>query len=317
MQDKRAFLISITFSAIAMYLVYQYISSEDTRLTRMYKNSVVVVKAKKDILQYASIRPTDIETISVPMALAPVGAIELKEDAFSAVASVPISKGEFILDNKLISKNIYSGLESQITREKRAISIAVNVKSSVGYLLRPGNRVDLVTYFEYLLPKKGSNGTNLAAESNIFLQDLLVLAAGRTLQSEAPKAVDQGMIRSLMNVKDESLAKQSQAELREALNYAKEDKNYLTVTLEVTPQQAQTIAYVLSIDPYREALSLLLRHSDDRQLEKREPVNLAKVMGPNSYMNRSPKLPAPIASPRIKFFDFQGEREQPVTTGGP
>ena len=75
MQDKRAFLISITFSAIAMYLVYQYISSEDTRLTRMYKNSVVVVKAKKDILQYASIRPTDIETISVPFALAPIGAI--------------------------------------------------------------------------------------------------------------------------------------------------------------------------------------------------------------------------------------------------
>ena len=315
MQDKRAFMISITFSMLAMYLVYQYISGEEQRLTGMYNKTVLVVKAKKDILQYDSIRPTDIETISVPIALAPAGAIDIKEDAFDAVAAVPISAGEFILDNKLISKNIYSGLESQITLEKRAISIPVNVKSGVGYLLRPGNRVDVAAHFEYLLPKAGSNGTKNASEVKVFLRDLLVLASGRTIQASPPKAVDQNIIRRLRTLKDDSLNKQSDTELREALNFAKEDKNYQTVTLEVTPQQAQTLVYVQSL--YGDSLTLLLRHSDDRQVEARTPATLSNVMGPESYLNRGPKAPPPIAVPRYKFFDYVGDRSVPVPTGGP
>ncbi len=316
MQDKRAFLISISFSALAMFLVYQYISGEEQKLNNDYKITVSVVRAKRDILQYASIRPTDIETISVPKVLEPLGAVDIKEDAFDAVAAVPISQGEFILDNKLISKNIYSGLESQISREKRAISIPVNVKSAVGYLLRPGNRVDLAAHFEYILPKPGGGpGGKTASEVKVFLQDLLVLASGRTIQSTPPKAVDQDVIRSLRSLKDDSLKQKTDSELRDALNYAKDDKNYQTVTLEVTPQQAQTIVYVLNL--YGESLALLLRHSDDRQMEKREPTNLARVMGPDSYMNRAPKLPPPIAIPKYKFFDYVGEGNIPVPTGGP
>ena len=315
MQDKRAFLISITFSLLAMYLVYQYVSGEEQRLTGMYKKTISVVKAKRDILQYDSIRPTDIETISVPIAMAPTGAIDIKEDAFDAVAAVPISKGEFILDNKLISKNIYSGLETQITLEKRAISIPVNVKSGLGYLLRPGNRVDVAAHFEYILPKIGSGGSKNASEVKIFLQDLLVLASGRTIQATPPKAVDQNIIRRLRNLKDDSLNKQTESELREALNYAKEDRNYQTVTLEVTPQQAQTLVYVQSL--YCESLTLMLRHSDDRQIEERAPANLAKVMGPESYLNRGPKAPPPMAIPRYKFFDYVGDRSVPVPAGGP
>ncbi|MFM8313682.1 MAG: Flp pilus assembly protein CpaB [Deltaproteobacteria bacterium] len=315
MQDRRAFLISVSFSVLAMYLVYQYISGEEQRLSEMYKKTVTVVRAKRDILQYGSIRPTDVETISVPKAIAPAGAIDIKEDAFDAVAAVPISQGEFILDNKLISKNVYSGLESQISKEKRAISIPVNVKSAVGYLLRPGNRVDLAAHFEYLLPKPGSNGTKNASEVKVFLQDLLVLASGRTIQTTPPKAVDQNIIRSLRGLKDDSLNAQTEGELREALNFAKEDKNYQTVTLEVTPQQAQTLVYVQSL--YGESLTLQLRHTDDRQLESRQPANLAKVMGPESYLNKGNKLPPPIAIPKYKFFDYVGDSSVPVPAGGP
>jgi len=314
MQDQRAFLISVSFSVLAMYLVYQYISGQEERLTGMYKKTVSVVRAKKDILQYASIRPTDIETISVPIAVAPSGAVDIKEDAFDAVAAVPISQGEFILDNKLISKNVYSGLESQISVEKRAISIPVNVKSGVGYLLRPGNRVDIAAHFEYLLPAPGSNGKKNASEVKVFLQDVLILASGRTIQTSPPKAVDQDVIRSLRGLKDDSLSKQSDSELREALNYAKEDRNYQTVTLEVTPQQAQTLVYVQSL--YGESLTLLLRHNDDRQGESRQPTNLSRVMGPESYLNK-PRASAPIAIPKYKFFDYVGESSVPVPAGGP
>ena len=160
----------------------------------------------------------------------------------------------------------------------------------------------MAAHFEY----KGKTGGN-ASEVKVFIQDLLVLASGRTIQSDPPKGVDQGVIRDLMATKDDAIGKQSSTEIRDALNYAKSDNNYQTITLEVTPQQAQTIVYVLTV--YGDSLTLLLRHSDDRQLERTATTNLADVMGPDSYLVKGNKLPPQRAIPKIKFFDYQGESQ--------
>lgn len=289
-----------------MYLVYQYISNVDKELQENYGKvrSVSVVKAKRDILQYESIKPTDVELEeTVPLVMIPPGRITNLEDVYDSVAAIPINKGEFVLDNKIISKNVYSGLDSQISREKRAMSIPVNVRSSVGFLLRPGNRIDLAAHFEY----KAQGGS--ISEVKVFLQDLLVLAAGRTIQAEPPRGVDQGIIRNLLGDDEKKFAKEPK-ELIDTLNYAKTDSNYQTVTLEVTPQQAQTIAYVMTIFP--DSMTCLLRHSDDRALERTGTTNLYQVMGPDSYLVKGNKLPPPKAFPKVKFFDYQGDTQVPV-----
>ncbi|NBX93018.1 MAG: Flp pilus assembly protein CpaB [Proteobacteria bacterium] len=302
--EKRATLLSIGLSVLAMYLVWQYISGEDERLKKDYETTLNVVIAKRDILQFETIRPTDITTLSVPAKYLPPGLIVNQEDVYDSVAAIPISKGEYILDNKIISKNVYSGLDTQITRGKRAISVPVNVRSSVGFQLRPGSRVDLAALFEYSVKTKPS-----VSEVKVFLQDLLVLASGRTIQSEAPKAVDQNIIKGLLSGNNPEIPK-DQIELRDTLNYAKTDANYTTVTLEVTPEQAQSITYVMTA--YPDSLTLLLRNSEDRTVNQTSTTTLRDVMGPDSWLVKGPKAPTPKSAPRIRFYDYVGGEQVKV-----
>jgi Flp pilus assembly protein CpaB len=233
-------MMSLAIAAFAGYMVWSYISDKDAELRDMYAVKFPMVVASRDILQYQTIRPTDIEVVSVPKAMAPFGRISEPKDVIDAVAAVPIQKGEHVLDNKVISKNVYSGLNTQIGLGRRAISIPVNVKSSVAFQIRPGNRVDLAAHFEY--KAKAAN----ISEVKVFLQDLLVLAAGKTIQPIAPKGVDQKYLRALMGQIGTEGPKTTE-EAREILNFAKSESNYLTVSLEVTPEQAQRIVYVMTV----------------------------------------------------------------------
>lgn len=294
-------MMSLTLSGLAMFLVYQYVSNEDKRMADQYETFYPMVVASKDILQYESIRPTDIETIRVPKAMVPPGLIGDPAAVIDAVAAVPISKGEQILDNKIISKNVYSGLDTQVSLGKRAISVPVNIKSSVGYMVRPGNRVDLGAYFEY---KEGRTNIN---EVKVFMQDVLVLASGTTIQSNPPKGVDAQIRRA---VAQDEAGTEDEREIDELLEVAKSDGVYQTVTLEVTPEQAQIIVYVLSV--FADNILLMLRNSDDRKLDRRNTTNLRDVMGPESYLVKGKKRPPPKLIPRARFLDYRGMTSIPV-----
>jgi len=303
MLERRAFLLSVGLSVLAMFLVWQYVSNADLELEDQFGLGTMknVVVASRDILQFETIRPTDISTVQVPKAMLQPGLIEDPKDVIDAVAAIPITQGEQILDNKIISKNVYSGLDTQLVQGRRAFSIPVNIKSSVGYMVRPGNRVDLATYFEYKAERANIN------EVKVFMQDVLVLAVGRTIQSSPPRGVDQNVYREALR----EYSSISPNEVRETLDYAKEDPVYRTVTLEVTPRQAQILSYVLTV--FADTITLLLRHSDDRVLARKETTNLFDVMGPDSFLVRGKKAPPQKAIPRPKFFDLQGDRQIGVT----
>lgn len=289
-----------------MYLVYQYVSGQDKKMQDEFGTFFPMVVASRDILQFETIKPTDIETIRVPAAMKPPGLISDPKDVIDAVAAVPMVKGEQILDNKIISKNIYSGLDTQIAVGRRAMSVPVNVKSSIGYQLRPGDRIDMATFFEY---KAGNAPIN---EVKVFMQDVMVLAVGRTIQTTPPKGVDQNMMRLVAEQNEAGIKDPN--EIREMLNHAKSDMNYQTVTLEVTPQQAQIIVYVQSV--FNEGIFVMLRHPDDRQLDRRPTTNLADVLGPDSFLMRKKSLPPPRAIPRPRFFDLRGAQQFGVGEGG-
>jgi pilus assembly protein CpaB len=304
MMERRAFLLSAGLSVLAMYLVYQYLTTKDAELQALYgmpyKKMVV---ARRDILQYETIRPTDVEEVTVPNAMIPPGMIESVQDVIDAVAAIPIQKGEEVLDTKIISKNIYSGLDTQVSLGKRAISVPVNTKSAVGFMLRPGNRVDLAAYFEYK-----AQGTDIA-EVKVFIQDLMVLASGRTIQNNTPKGVDQSLLAEIQKDKNVRISKNS-PDVKDTLDYVKSDSLFQTVTLEVTAEQAQKIVYVMSV--YGDSLTLLLRNGDDRQLAHMGTTNFLDVMGEDSYYVRGGKQRPLKAAPRPKFYDYIGDQPVPV-----
>jgi len=57
---------------------------------------------------------------------------------------LPVSKGEFILPNKLAAANAGSGLPSLIPPGMRAVSVRVNDVVSVAGFVQPGSRVDVL-----------------------------------------------------------------------------------------------------------------------------------------------------------------------------
>jgi Flp pilus assembly protein CpaB len=233
----------------------------------------------------------------------PPGMLEDPKDVVDAVAAVPMMKGEQVLDNKVISKNVYSGLDTQITIGRRAISIPVNPRTANAFLMRPGNRVDVAAFFEY------QEGPAKVAEVKVFLQDLLVLAVGRTIQTKPPVAVDLNILRGLMSKFNFGDSGDLRGAL-ESLNHAKTDTTYPTATLEVTPNQAQILAYVQTV--FADGINFYLRHTDDRVIARRATTNLREVLGPESLMNRGKKLPPAMPVPRVKFYDMQGGSRIPI-----
>lgn len=120
-----------------------------------------------------------------------------------AVARRSIMAGEPITGNVLVKSNEGGFLSAVLLPGKRAVSIAVNATSGNAGFIFPGDRVDLVLTHD--IPSSGDGGhRSLAAET--FVEDVRVLAIDQMLDNPENKAV---------------LAK--------------------TVTLEVTPSQAEAI----------------------------------------------------------------------------
>jgi Flp pilus assembly protein CpaB len=305
MVERRALMLSVGLACLAMYLVFQYIQGQKEKLEDEFglATSKLMVVTTRDILMYETIKPSDVTTVRVPKAMIPPGMLEDPKDVVDAVAAVPMMKGEQVLDNKVISKNVYSGLDTQITLGRRAISIPVNPRSANAFLMRPGNRVDVAAFFEY------QEGPMKVAEVKVFLQDLLVLAAGRTIQTKPPLAVDLNILRGLMSKFNFGDSGDLRGAL-ESLNHAKSESTYPTATLEVTPNQAQILAYVQTV--FAEGMTFYLRHTDDRSTIRRSTTNLREVLGPESLMNRGKKLPPAMPVPRVKFYDMQGGSRIPI-----
>ena len=305
MAERRALMLSVGLSVLAMYLVFQYIQGQKSTLEDQYgiATSKLMVVTTRDILMYETIKPSDVTTVRVPKAMIPPGMLEDPKDVVDAVAAVPMMKGEQLLDNKVISKNVYSGLDTQITIGRRAMSIPVNTRSANAYLMRPGNRVDVAAFFEY------QEGATKIAEVKVFLQDLLVLAVGRTIQTRPPIAVDLNILRGLMSKFNFGDSGDLRGAL-ESLNHAKTDTRYPTCTLEVTPNQAQILAYVQTV--FSDGVNFYLRHTDDRLTPRRSTTNIREVLGPESLMNRGKKLPPSMPVPRVKFYDLQGGSRIPI-----
>lgn len=90
--EKRATILSIGLSFLAMYLVWQYISGEDERLKSEYQVTENIVVAKRDILQYETIRPTDITLLTVPAKFLPLAALEIKKMCMTQLLQSPSTR---------------------------------------------------------------------------------------------------------------------------------------------------------------------------------------------------------------------------------
>jgi len=140
------------------------------------EQQAAVMVAANDLQIGAKIEQRDIKVIHVPVSDFPAGAPQRYADVVGHGVITPISKGDFILSNKLAGENV-TGLPSLITPGMRAVSVRVNEVVSVAGFVTPGTRVDV------LLTGTPTGGND--AQTTTVLQDVKVLASGHTLEKSA------------------------------------------------------------------------------------------------------------------------------------
>jgi pilus assembly protein CpaB len=138
---------------------------------------VDVIVAADDLQVGARVEERDIKIIRIPAADLPPGSPRRRSDVLGHGVIVPISKGEFILPNRLAGENAGSGLPSLIPPGMRAVSVRVNEVVSVAGFVTPGTRVDVLL--------TGTPGGTGEQQTTTVLQNVAVLASGHTLERTA------------------------------------------------------------------------------------------------------------------------------------
>jgi len=278
--QSKAFLTSFIFALLGVLLVYAYTNQRETDITAEFGTPVTVIVASRDINEFEEIQDKMLQPIAIPKKFAQPDSNDRAETFIGAVATAPIKKGEQMLMTKVLLKGADTGLAAQVAISRRAVSIPVSDITGVTKLLKPGDRVDLVSNIQYKAPG------GQESEVKTVLQNIHVLAVGEVIQNKIPEAFE----------------KDALSGGRKAVNL-RGSRGFSTVTVEVTPQEAQSIIWGISNGS---EIYLTLRNPVDRVIASVPTTTVDEVLGPNSKKAEKernkivpkPLLPpAPIAAP--------------------
>lgn len=274
--NNKAVTLSLTMAILAIFFVQSYVSSIEEEARKKFGTKLLVLSAKKDIGEMATLDETMLELRVIPKRFLEPAAIhyrtsnkenqkvlqDMKKYA-GAVALVPIKKGEQITYNKLTEPSIRVGLAPQVTQGRRAYTIKINSQTAVGKLVKPGDRIDLIATF------RGQGQSNVLVKT--LLQDVAILAVGMNVTNNVPRI--------------EEIDSRGKSSTRSLARYSR----FETVTLELTPQQVQEVA--LLHDMQNVTLSLSLRQNDDTERLNLQGMIPSDVFG-SQNLNRVKRRPA-------------------------
>lgn len=242
--QNRNFMLSFIIAGVGMLMVWLYVESSKKESSKYYGNMQKVWVAAREIKEQEIITRDHLTEMEVPAHfIQPYGG-EYKqpnrEMIEGQVAQVSIQKGEQILLNKITSVGVRTGLSRQVSPGKRAMAIPVSDDTGVSKMIKPGDRVDVLGVVRIPQPNGGDK-----KEVRLLLQDVIVLSIGTFVANDIPKSINIDA------------------------NKAKVERNlsiytgYNTVSLEVEPSQAQTLAYIAAAGGGRDIV-LTLRNNDDK-----------------------------------------------------
>ena len=173
MNRTRLLMIGVLALALGFFAsVYVYRNLQSR--TGSAESGVDVIVAADDLQVGAKVDEHDIKIIKIPASDLPPTAPRRRADVLGHGVIIPISKGEFILPNRLAGENAGSGLPSLIPPGMRAVSVRVNEVVSVAGFVTPGTRVDVLL--------TGTPGGGGEQQTTTVLQNVAVLASGHTLE---------------------------------------------------------------------------------------------------------------------------------------
>lgn len=266
----RTLFISLGAGIFAMFLVYSYSQEKRAEYDKLYGTTKRVVVATQDILEMSTIDDTMVEYKEIPVNFIQPGAITNPEDAVNMIAATPIQEGEQILATKLLSPGPITGLSHQVAPNKRAVTISIDEVRGVGKLLRPGDRVDILATLE------SGTAKNRKTEVKTIMQDVVILATGTHITNNIPRSLEvSGGDAYYRNLNG--------------------DTSFSTITLEVTPKEAQDLVFLQVNSPG--GIYLTLRNTVDRSNRRTASSNINSLLGKVSIPRPRPIRQAAVPPP--------------------
>lgn len=173
---NRTRLLFIGFVALALGAMVSLVVYRNLRSTHAAaaQPGVGVVIAASDIQLGTKIGDKDVKLVNFPAADLPPNYFQQKSQVIGRGVILPISKGEFVLPNKLAGENAGYGLPALIPPGMRAVSVRVNEVVGVAGFVQPGTRVDV------LLTGNPSGGSE--QQTTTVLENVAVIASGQRLE---------------------------------------------------------------------------------------------------------------------------------------
>lgn len=240
MLNKKLLALAIFFSLLAAGSVFWYLNSLTNKTVSL--EMVSVVTAAVDIPKNTVVKAEMLIKSELPQEYSPVDGVTEIEDAVGKIAATKIFRNQQLLKGALIENGDKgAGLAYTVPMGKRAVTVAVDEVSGLDGQILPGDRVDVAATLNF----DGPQSTQIT-QTSIILQNIHVLAIGRTLEAEAQSWLDR-----------------------------KETEK--TVTLAVTPKDAQPL--ILASE--RGTIRMLLRSPADQ-----ETSNLGGLRGSDLLQGR-------------------------------
>ncbi|MFZ1919160.1 MAG: Flp pilus assembly protein CpaB [Terriglobales bacterium] len=170
---NRSRLLMIGGLALAVGLLVSYTVYNQLRAHAANNQQMVqVVVASNDVQIGSKLTEHDVHLAAFPPASVPPGAFNRIAQIQGRGVILPISRGDFVLPDKLADENAGAGLPSLIPQGMRAVSVRVNDVVSVAGFVQPGTRVDVMA--------TGIHGAG-EDQTTTVLENVAVIAVGRSL----------------------------------------------------------------------------------------------------------------------------------------
>jgi pilus assembly protein CpaB len=220
-----------------------------------------VVTAEMDIAPGTALESRLLKVAIWPADIIPPTAISNPQQLQGRVVLFPISKGEPILEGKLTPEGTAAGLSGLLDPDMLAVTVKTDEVSGVAGFVNPGDRIDVLVE----LPKGGGHDGK-EHFSKIILQNLKVLSKGQVWDQTVEKT----------------------------------PKVVPTVTLEVTPEQAE----MLNLATNEGRIRLALRNQANRAYFATKGVDTLQLLNkpPIGPVATLPKAKKPAIGPRAQLI---------------
>lgn len=261
MKQTIVLVVAVLAGLLAAVLTHAYLSSRDAELQKLKRDfarthrTMEALCFPKDVPAGTVIQKQDLRKKVVPESGLRGQALTVKDA--DEIVGRRLANGrraeELLFWADIEGGNpLGGGLAADIRRKMRAVSINASGADAVSGMVRPSDHVDVIGTFSF--PKTAADGKTPVQElvTCTILQNVLVLATGKETAKTAP-----------------------------ALNFG--GSSYATVTLEVTPREAEMLVFAEQI---RGRLSLALRNRNDTSYERELPqVDFAKIRSEIEELN--------------------------------